>query len=361
MASPTRKDAQVVSVDNPVTRCPACGHQGGPHVVSVASTSSGLNIFVFCLFMAVCACCLLGGGMDSSLAFFCQRCGLRLVSERNIHSRVTYDPSDLTPNEGTSDKRGAVPGAHVVKSPVGLPVAVDKDWIINAGRRFTNMRPLKKLDIEKGRYKIPCSFTSLTPEFPASYTIEMPGMAPEQPADKKELQYLQSDKCSWNRHQPGPHFQVFMQCKGIKSLEVAQVHLRGGTLWGVDIKMPGGEGAGRKTWNTYQMQAADEIAWSISGAGVVWHSSQGVLLWNLRKIDSDGDGAKGRILCLLDAYDRLVAVIWKTKRPDGNGKMWELRIYIDISGEFLDEIIASYVAVRVQAERIVQEHIHDSS
>lgn len=82
----------------------------------------------------------------------------------------------------------------------------------------------------------------------------------------------------------------------------------------------------------------------------------------MRKISSDGDGAKGRILCLLDPYDRLVASVWKTKKPGNEGgRWWETRVYIDISDDFLGEIIASYVAVMVQTERIRREHVNDSS
>jgi hypothetical protein len=87
-----------------------------------------------------------------------------------------------------------------------------------------------------------------------------------------------------------------------------------------------------------------------------------MLLWNWRKISSDGDGAKGEVLCLLDSYDRLVATVWKTKRPDSETGHWrEMRVYVDISDDYLGEVIASYVAVRVQTERIAQEHIYDSS
>ncbi|KAJ4252326.1 hypothetical protein NW762_010924 [Fusarium torreyae] len=300
--------------------------------------------------------------MDSSLAFFCQRCGLRLISEGNVHSKVKYYESDMILKQAMSDKAGVLPSAKMVKSPVGLPVVVNKDWIINPQKRFTNLKPVRKLGIEKGRYKIPSSFTSLTPEFPTSFTIGTPGMAAEQPSDKKEAQYLQSSSCAWNRYQSGPHFQVFMQSTGSQAFEIAQVQLRGRTISDADIKVVDREVTTRKTWNTYQMQAEDEIAWSLSGAGVLWHSSRGVLLWNLRKISSDGDGAKGRILCLLDAYDRMVEAVWKTKRPGGDGgQCWEMRVYVDMSDDFLGEIIASYVAVRVQTERIVQEHIYDSS
>ncbi|KAG5661720.1 hypothetical protein KAF25_003959 [Fusarium avenaceum] len=363
MASSTRKDPQIVYQGITEARCLACGHKGELFVVSTTSKSTGLNIFIFCLFTLACACCLLdGNGIDSSLSFFCQRCGLRLISECNAPSKVKYVESDLIPNQAISGKAAAVPGANVVKSPVGRPVAANKDWIIKTRKRYSNLKPVRKLGIIKGRYKIPSLFNSLTPEFPTSYTIGTPGMADEQPADKKNHQYLQSSSCSWNRYSSGPHFQVFMQSKGTQLLEIGQVHLRGITIGDVDIKVLDSQMVGRKSWSSYQMYAEEENAWSLCGAGVLWHSSQGVLLWNWRKITSDGDGAKGRVLCLLDSYDRLVTAVWKTKRSDSEaGDWWEMRVYVDISDDYLGEIIASYVAVRVQTERIAQEHIYDSS
>jgi hypothetical protein len=153
-----------------------------------------------------------------------------------------------------------------------------------------------------------------------------------------------------------------MQSKDTQLLEIGQVHLRGTAIRDVDIKVLDRQVVGRKSWSSYQMHAEEENAWSLYGAGVLWHSSQGMLLWNWRKISSDGDGAKGEVLCLLDSYDRLVATVWKTKRPDSETGHWrEMRVYVDISDDYLGEVIASYVAVRVQTERIAQEHIYDSS
>ncbi|KAF4455590.1 hypothetical protein F53441_2114 [Fusarium austroafricanum] len=293
--------------------------------------------------------------MDSSLAFFCRNCGLRLASEKNAHSKVKYNESNLVV---INDKTGV----KAAKSPLGAPNPTNKDWVINPQKRFIDLKPKRKLGIEKGRYKIPSSFTSLTPEFPTDYAIDTPGMASPQPSDEKENQYLQSTSCSWNRHESGPHFQVFMRSTVKSNLEIAQIHLRANTNWNADIKVLNREVTTGKSWNTYKMEAEEEAAWSLHGTGALWHSSQGMLLWQMRKISSDGEGAKGRILCLLDAYDRLVALVWKTKRPgNGGGQWWEMRVYIDMPDDFLGEIIASYVAVRVQTERIQQEHINDSS
>jgi hypothetical protein len=195
-----------------------------------------------------------------------------------------------------------------------------------------------------------------------NYIIDTPGMAAEQLADKKNHQYLQSSSCSWNRYSSGPHFQVFMQSKDKHLLEIGQIHLRGTAIRDVDIKVLDRQVVGRKSWSSYPMHAEEENAWSLYGVGVLWHSSQGMLLWNWRKISSDGDGAKGEVLCLLDSYDRLVAAVWKTKRSGSEDGYWrEMRVYVDISDDYLGEVIASYVAVRVQTERIVQEHIYDSN
>ncbi|RGP80997.1 hypothetical protein FLONG3_785 [Fusarium longipes] len=363
MASSKSRDPQIVYQDTNTACCPACGHKGEPFVVSTSSTSAGgvaLTTFILFASALACACCFLMGGMDSSLTFFCQRCGLRLISESNVHSNVKYHESDMIPEQAVSDKAIALPSPKTVKSPVGLPVAVNKDWIVNPQRRFSNITPVRKLGIEKGRYKIPTSFISTTPGYTMSFTVGIPGMAPEGLADRKEAQYLLSSNCAWNRHESGPHFQVFMQSESSQAVEIAQVRLCG-TISNVDIKVVDHEAATGKKWTTYQMQAEQEISWSLTGAGVLWRSSQGVLMWNFRKLSSDGDGAKGLMLCLLDAYDRLVAAVWKTKRPGGEvGQWWEMRVYVDVSDDFLGEVIASYVAVRVQNERIAQAHLYDS-
>ncbi|KAF5709226.1 hypothetical protein FGLOB1_6019 [Fusarium globosum] len=354
MAPPTKRDPQVVYADAQFAKCPACGNRSEPLNVPTSSSSTGVEAIIFCMSVMVCACCCIAGMMDSSLAFFCRNCGLRLVSEKNAHSKVKYDESGLVV---VSDKTGA----KVAKSPLGAPGDMNKAWVVNPQKRFTDLKPQRKFGIEKGRYNIPSSFTSLTTEFSTNYTIETRGMASPQPSDKKENQYLQSTSCSWNRHQSGPHFQVLMRSQGL-STEIAQIHLRANTIWDADIKVLNREVTSHKSWSTYKMEAEEELAWDLYGAGTLWHSSQGMLLWQMRKISSDGDGAKGRILCLLDPYDRLVALVWKTKKPGNEGgRWWEMRVYIDVSDDFLGEIIASYVAVRVQTERIRQEHVNDSS
>ncbi|KAI9168018.1 hypothetical protein HJFPF1_04162 [Paramyrothecium foliicola] len=350
-------------------RCPACGHRDNPIIVSTASPSA-LTIFILIAFCLSCACCLLTGARISVLAFYCERCGLRLINEENASSRLKYDSSSLIawPSEvGKPPSVRQVSALKAALSPLGLPPPVHRPYVVDISKRYHTLKPTQIFNIETGLFKLPTKASS-TAGPSVSYLVEAPGIPTPNPASKLDPQYLQNS-CAWSlgsySSYQNPHFRVISQSADGSRKEVAHIQLFRGENWDAEIlsscrsRGEGGNDEGKLSYGkpsvTRRMLAEDEAAWSTSRAGVLWASSGGIVLWSERKIE-DGDGAKGKFLCLLDAYDRLIIALRKEK-----GKTWQMRVYSDLSEDFLGEILASYTAIRCQQERIRQEHIFDSS
>lgn len=85
----------------------------------------------------------------------------------------------------------------------------------------------------------------------------------------------------------------------------------------------------------------------------LWWSSEGRLLW-VQRVVVDGEGVKGRFLCLFDAYDRLLAIIRPGSTKWNGVKLMELRLYADLGEQLITEILATYTALKVQQRRIVE-------
>lgn len=304
------------------------------------------------------------GENDGSIVFFCDQCGLRLISQRNSAANVTYDEKTLL-----EDSSGIVSAPEISRqwkrfasSPLGAPLRKDVQWIMNPQQRYINLCPTRVFAVRTGRFQIPSSFTSLAQETAPSYLVEAPGIAEESAEDKKQWQYLLSDNCAWNRHRPEPHFRIKEHTpQAPEPVEVAQVTLYGGSNWDAKLETIDRNATAARQWHRTTIKAMNDLAWSRDGAGVLWQSTQGIVLWNMRKL-SDGAGATGRMLCLLDAYDRLIAVVRKTTGAGAQlGHGLEMRVYASVKHDYLAEIIASYVALMVQGERIAQERLNDSS
>ncbi|KAH6694001.1 hypothetical protein F5X68DRAFT_273410 [Plectosphaerella plurivora] len=366
--SPTNSQAVTPGPDYSASaRCPACAYRGNTIIVSTSPSNQSVGLMLlYLLFCLSCACCLLGDTRDSSLVYYCERCGLRLVTEDNKGSQVQYDSSTLmpVPEETKTTKSQLPPGSKVARSPLGLPPPLNRPEVVNLKDRYRHLTPIRKLIVETGRFGLPTKVTDPSNTADSSYLIESPGIPPESPETKKERQFLQRC-CSWSQNygvsRQTPSFRVNSTSQDGVSRELAWVVLFGGSNWNADLHVSSGEPTnGNETFVEHRMYAAEESDWNASGAGVLWKSSEGLLLWSMRTV-RDAEGINARGYCLLDAYDRLVVALRKIRRPEDKGKVWELRVYADVSEQFLAEILASYTAMRCQQERIVQEHIYDSS
>ncbi|KAM3508710.1 hypothetical protein MY11210_006629 [Beauveria gryllotalpidicola] len=94
-----------------------------------------------------------------------------------------------------------------------------------------------------------------------------------------------------------------------------------------------------------------------------WKSSEGNLLWVSRRFRDADMAALDTTLCLVDDYERLVAVVdgWESRRipgvasaADGSGGMMHecrLKLYADLDTGVLGEILGSYCALLAQVRR----------
>ena len=98
-----------------------------------------------------------------------------------------------------------------------------------------------------------------------------------------------------------------------------------------------------------------------------WQSSQGNLLWVSRRFrDAEMTGLETK-LCLVDDYDRLVAVLdrWDGLRfsspaadlygGGGPGRKSVLTLYADLDAPLLGEVLGSLCALAVQVKRVTTE------
>jgi len=104
-----------------------------------------------------------------------------------------------------------------------------------------------------------------------------------------------------------------------------------------------------------------------------WHSSQGALLWMSRRYRDAEMAAFDTRLCLMDDYDRLLAVVdgWDglsllcavddsfaqyTQRPSIPGfKSSTITLYADLDAQLLGEVLGSLCVLAVQVRRVTAE------
>jgi hypothetical protein len=258
------------------------------------------RFFLYILFCLSCACCLLGDTRDRGLLYYCERCGLRLVTDDNKGSQVRYDSSTLMPKPEETKGGQATPGSKVARSPLGLPPPLNRPDIVNIKARYQALTPVRKLIIETERFGLPTKVTDPSNTTASTYVIESPGIPPEDPgAKKKERQFLQYH-CAWalgsSLSRQTPHFRVNRLINGA-SKELAWVKLFGGSNWDAEIHVAVGEMTDDKTsFVERRLYAAEESDWSTSGPGVLWTSSEGLLLWSMRTL-RDAEGVNTRALC----------------------------------------------------------------
>jgi hypothetical protein len=305
-----------------------------------------------------------------AVACYCERCGLRLVAEENASSQVQFDNSNLISWPSEAERPGPLRNVSKLKaaaSPLGLPGAAHRPYILNVKTRYKDLKPVRVFNLEMGSFGLPSKATDATAG--RSYIFESPGVPPIDKSAKKDPQYLQN-KCAWSFGSPlshlTTHFRIIHEYGNSSSREIAQVRLYGGSNWNADIRVIDHRenkiesDSATKPYTRLRMLATDESAWRIGLDGVLWASSKGLLFWSERTVE-DGDHVKSKMLCLLDAYDRLLLAVGNMRQPGKGGKGWQIRVYTDLTEDFLGEILASYTALRCQQERIRQEHMFDSS
>ncbi|KAI9167983.1 hypothetical protein HJFPF1_04126 [Paramyrothecium foliicola] len=346
--------------------CPACGHRGIPIKTSTAGpTAIADSIFLGAMFCLSCMCCLIKQIPMYTKSFYCERCSLRLVTKANEASQVQYNSSNTAPWPDDVEKPTAIcptpEHSRFAISPLGFPVAVSRANIVNSKKRYRSLKPVQRLNIESNSHKLPHKIIDIT--HPGTgYTIDSPGIPPIIPGTQRDPQYLQNS-CSWNLgvlstiH--APHFRVNRYTGDAKSQEIAQIGLFGSNNWNAEVHMlnykidcDGHHTTSlddKKPLSTFPMLATEERAWRTYDAnpGVLWTSSQGLLLWNQRELE-DAEKCKGRLLCLVDAYDRLIVVIRKISQPGQKGKIREMRVYAELSEGFLGSLKESKLRPETQ-------------
>jgi hypothetical protein len=83
---------------------------------------------------------------------------------------------------------------------------------------------------------------------------------------------------------------------------------------------------------------------SPSAGHMVWSSSLGPLTWTVRKVRDKNMPKAHRSIVLLDAYDRLVAIIKPSEKEKGKPD-FQLRLYGSLPEQLVGEIIASFSAL----------------
>lgn len=285
---------------------------------------------------------------------------------------MQYDDETLVSNNKREDGSHEIPGAKVARSPLGLPSRLNRSEVVNIKTRYRDLVPVRKLWIEKGRFGLPAKVEDSSSPTALTYIIESPGIPPAGPGDEKEAQFLQR-RCAWisgsDQSHQRQHLKVSSQGQNSIMQELAWVRLFGTGNWDAELHVAHddrsphstqGDEGGKRPFVERRMYAAEESDWATGGPGILWASSEGLLLWSMRTL-KDAEQINVRALCLLDAYDRLVVALRKTRRPGASGKMWEMRVYVEVSEVYMGEILASYTALRCQLERIRQEHIYDTN
>ncbi|PKS11727.1 hypothetical protein jhhlp_001715 [Lomentospora prolificans] len=332
-----------------VIRCPACQHVGKTiRVMDMISDARGAGNaamgIIGCLF---CNCSAMMAPTYYSIAHYCSNCGIRLVAVPWQEDPIPQLDNSFLVDDGK--------GTKVAPSPFGPPPEVNEAQVRNFAERYSTTAPSSVYEIKlEGSIKLPTAALDAAGSR-IIFQVEWPGFHAARGSPFSPVEYAPAEAMTaepkpattksmmaWNPNQSTPHIRVSVFGSPCREIATAQVF---GDTRDFILHTPTEDHKGGVHYASRRSGVTNKH--SPSAGHMVWNSCAGPLTWTLRKVRDRDMPKQQRCIVLLDAYDRLAAVIkaseLKTEEKDYSG--FQLRLYGDISEQLVGEIIASFSAV----------------
>lgn len=298
------------------------------------------------------------------LEHFCSHCGIRLaILPWQSESLVQVDKDRLVPTENSADKSV---GTFFALSPAGPPPSLVSDASIrDFVSRYNSTYPAITLEVQHSSWsKFPTVVLNKerTAEF---FNITRPGMSGDgrviteeytanermvSPADETKLGPSLRQGTFWDPTRSKPHICV-SDTTTKKAIATVQLFTNNADFV---LHTPEYDGNFESKTPTYSSRRSG-IGHSPTKrpAFLLWNSTFGPLIWVVRQVQTGNMKSPSRRPVLLDAYNRLVAVLDKSEGMstvvDGKPSkllMVRFEFYVEAPQVLLGEVLASYSALR---------------
>ncbi|VUC30946.1 unnamed protein product [Clonostachys rosea] len=312
----------------------------------------------------VCRCDFLVAPTYYFLEHFCSHCGIRLaILPWQGEPLVQIDKDCLAPTENSGDKST---GTFFALSPVGPPPSLVTDASIrDFVSRYISTYPVITLEVQHSSWsKFPTAV--LNKERTAElFNITRHGMSGDGRVITEEYSANEHMTSSvdetnlgpslrrgsfWDPARSKPHICVSDATTEIPIATVQLFTNNGDFVLHTPEYDTNTEG---KTLTYSSRRTGIGHSPTKRPAFLLWHSSFGPLLWVVRQVQTGNMKSPSRRAVLLDAYNRLVAVLDKSEgmSTDADGKpikllMVRFDIYVEAPQVLLGEVLASYSALR---------------
>lgn len=335
----------------------------------------------------------------------CRRCGLRLAITTGGMSdfgfTIAADVSDCNFAAAEDDWRpelARLPGGmRVARSPLGPRPEISEKDMKTCSKRFASLKartriklasddwlggtircmpmtgadnPATVQELEEGEGETFCEIHLNSVDDLTSYSNSNPNILVNMRAATAARLPTALDK----KQPPPPHTPANVNDSlPFEFVEACRIHLFPGDDYSVHFHLPSNNPPSYSSPSSSSSSPPIVNVSSVSkrfrtqfwGGMPIWRwkSSEGNLLWVSRRFrDADMTALDTRV-CLVDEYERLVAVVdgWLSRRmpgvasaPDGSGVMMRecrLKLYADLDTGILGEILGSYCALLVQMRR----------
>ncbi|KAF4980634.1 hypothetical protein FZEAL_3383 [Fusarium zealandicum] len=355
-----------LNLEPATVKCLACQHVGqstrAMETTSNAEYDYSLVEMIGLTFFRATASCLMGilaclacncGYMTAPtyyfLSHYCSRCGIRFSVVPWYEQPIIHLDRSVLVEVGSGEK--GKPGLKVAPSPMGAPPKMDEDALRNFATRFLTWTPSLVLEIKLGdSSKFPSDvFDASTSR--KLYAVTWPGLSGGQdpieytPAEPMTTTPGKTDSskirsmAAWNPKESTPHIRVSMVdgLEGNREMATAQVFA---TSRDYVLHTPQTSPEGVVDYVSRRTGVHGQV--SGKSGYMIWNSSAGALAWIVRAVRDKELERPSRRIVLMDAYDRLVAIMCPSSKQDN---LVHLRLYGTLPPGLVAEILASFSAV----------------